>query len=74
MWYQTFLHSLETKFFILPGQIPLYKIKSPYMNRLHLVPRLEGSLLDTLWSDADLQLFETELKELLEHRLYHGVL
>lgn len=35
------------------------------MNKMHLVPRLEGSLLDTLWSESDLELFKVEYSELL---------
>ena len=35
------------------------------MNKMHLVPRLEGSLLDTVWSESDLELFKTEYLELL---------
>merc|ERR1712032_1699162 len=35
------------------------------MNKLHLVPQLQGSLLDTVWSETDLELFKTEYLELL---------
>ena len=36
------------------------------MNKLHLVPRLEGKFLHTLWSDTDLENFIAEYHELLE--------